>query len=48
MMGLSLLDAFRLVLKRVAAEKAISFEPFAPNAETVAATKAAQRKNLLV
>jgi DNA-damage-inducible protein J len=36
-MGLSLSDAFRLLLKRVAAEKALPFEPLVPNAETVEA-----------
>lgn len=42
-MGLSLSDAFRMLLKRVAAEKALPFEPLVPNAETVAAMKAARR-----
>jgi DNA-damage-inducible protein J len=42
-MGLSLSDAFRLLLKRVAAEKALPFEPLVPNAETVEAMKAARR-----
>jgi DNA-damage-inducible protein J len=42
-MGLSLSDAFRLLLKRVAAEKALPFEPLVPKAETVAAVKAARR-----
>ena len=42
-MGLSLSDAFRLLLKRVAAEKALPFEPLVPNSETVAAMKAARR-----
>jgi DNA-damage-inducible protein J len=42
-MGLTLSDAFRLLLKRVAAEKALPFEPLVPNAETVAAMKAARR-----
>jgi len=41
-MGLSLSDAFRLLLKRVAAEKALPFEPLVPNAETVEAMKAAR------
>ena len=45
-MGLSLSDAFRLLLKRVAAEKALPFEPLVPNAETIAAMKAARRGNL--
>jgi len=41
-MGLSLSDAFRLLLKRIAAEKALPFEPLVPNPETVAAMKAAR------
>lgn len=45
-MGLSLSDAFRLLLKRVAAEKALPFELLSPNAETVAAIKAARRGKL--
>ena len=45
-MGLSLSDAFRMLLKRVAAEKALPFEPLVPNAETVAAMKAARRGDL--
>jgi addiction module RelB/DinJ family antitoxin len=35
--GLTLSDAFRRLLVRVAAEKALPFEPLNPNAETVAA-----------
>jgi DNA-damage-inducible protein J len=42
-MGLSLSDAFRLLLRRVAAEKALPFEPLVPNAVTVEAMKAARR-----
>ena len=45
-MGLSLSDAFRLLLKRVAADKALPFEPLVPNAETVAAMRAARRGEL--
>ena len=45
-MGLSLSDAFRMLLKRVAAEKALPFEPLVPNAETIAAMKAARRGDL--
>ena len=45
-MGLSLSDAFRMLLKRVAAEKALPFEPLVPNAETVAAMKAARQGDL--
>jgi DNA-damage-inducible protein J len=46
-MGLSLSDAFRLLLKRVAAEKALPFEPLTPNAETVAAMRAARKGDLV-
>lgn len=42
-MGLFLSDAFRLLLKRVAADRALPFEPQVPNAKTVAAMKAARR-----
>jgi DNA-damage-inducible protein J len=41
-MGLTLSDAFRLLLRRVAAEKALPFEPLVPNAETVAAMREAR------
>ncbi len=46
-MGLSLSDAFRLLLKRVAAEKALPFEPLVPNAETVDAMKTARRGDVV-
>ncbi len=46
-MGLSLSDAFRLLLRRVAAEKALPFEPLVPNAKTVEAMKAARRGELI-
>jgi DNA-damage-inducible protein J len=45
-MGLSLSDAFRLLLRRVAAERALPFEPLVPNAETVEAMRAARRGEL--
>lgn len=41
-MGLTVSDAFRLLLKRVVAEKALPFEPLVPNAETVAAMREAR------
>nr|WP_236848129.1 type II toxin-antitoxin system RelB/DinJ family antitoxin [Chlorobaculum limnaeum] len=44
--GLTLSDAVRLLLKRVAAEKALPFEPLVPNAETIEAIKAARRGEL--
>lgn len=46
-MGLSLSDAFRLLLKRVAVEKALPFEPLAPNSETIAAMREARQGKLL-
>ncbi len=45
-MGLSLSDAFRLLLKRIAAEKALPFEPLVPNDETVAAMREARKGRL--
>lgn len=46
-MGLTLSDAFRLLVKRIAAEKALPFEPLVPNAETIAAMKAARGGDLV-
>jgi DNA-damage-inducible protein J len=45
--GLTVSDAFRMLLVRVAAEKALPFEPLNPNAETIAAMKAARRGELV-
>jgi DNA-damage-inducible protein J len=45
--GLTVSDAFRLLLVRVAAEKALPFEPLVPNAKTVEAMKAARRGELV-
>ncbi len=42
-MGLTVSDAFRILLTRVAREKALPFEPLIPNDETVAAMLAARR-----
>ncbi len=42
-MGLTVSDAFRIMLIRVAREKALPFEPLVPNAETIAAIEAARR-----
>jgi len=44
--GLTVSDAFRMLLMRVAAEKRLPFEPLVPNAETVEALKAARRGEL--
>lgn len=38
-MGLTVSDAFRLLLTRVAREKALPFEPLIPNEETIKAMK---------
>lgn len=46
-MGLTLSDAFRLLLIRIAREKALPFEPLIPNAETIAAMQAARRGDLV-
>ena len=45
--GLSLSDAIRLMLRRVAAEKALPFEPLIPNAETIEAIMEARRGELV-
>lgn len=42
-MGLTLSDAFRILLTRIAREKALPFEPLVPNAETIEAMKEARR-----
>ncbi|MBK9161362.1 MAG: type II toxin-antitoxin system RelB/DinJ family antitoxin [Nitrosomonadales bacterium] len=38
-MGLTVSDAFRIMLTRVAREKALPFEPLIPNEETIKAMK---------
>ena len=45
-MGLTVSDAFRILLTRVAREKALPFEPLVPNAETIAAMREARRGGL--
>jgi DNA-damage-inducible protein J len=45
-MGLTVSDAFRMLMTRIAAEKALPFEPLVPNAETIAAMKAARQGKL--
>lgn len=42
-MGMTVSDAFRLLLTRVAREKALPFEPLIPNETTIAAMLAARR-----
>ncbi len=41
-MGLTVSDAFRLMMTRIAAEKALPFEPLVPNAETIKAMREAR------
>ena len=45
-MGLTVSDAVRLMLTRVAHDKALPFEPLVPNAATIAAMKAARAGKL--
>jgi DNA-damage-inducible protein J len=45
-MGLTVSDAFRLMLTRIAHDKALPFEPLVPNAVTIAAMKEARRGGL--
>ncbi|HYG28821.1 MAG TPA: type II toxin-antitoxin system RelB/DinJ family antitoxin [Allosphingosinicella sp.] len=45
-MGLTVSDAVRLMLTRVAHDKALPFEPLRPNAETIAAMQEARRGGL--
>ncbi len=45
-MGLTVSDAFRMMLTRIAHEKALPFEPLVPNKETIEAMKEARRGKL--
>ena len=45
-MGLTPSDAFRILLTRVAKEKALPFAPLIPNEETIAAMKEARKGKL--
>ena len=45
-MGLTVSDAFRLLLTRVANEKALPFEPLVPNQKTIEAMKEARKGKL--
>ena len=44
--GLTLSDAFRLMLTRIAREKALPFDPLVPNDITIAAMREARAGNL--
>ena len=45
-MGLTVSDAFRMMMTRIAAEKALPFDPLVPNAKTIAAMKEARNGGL--
>jgi DNA-damage-inducible protein J len=45
--GLTLSDAFRMLIIRIAREKALPFEPLVPNAKTLESIKAARSGNLI-
>jgi DNA-damage-inducible protein J len=45
-MGLTVSDAFRLMMVGIAKEKALPFEPLVPNGEAIEAMKAARRGEL--
>ena len=46
-MGLSVSDAFRLMMIKIAREKKLPFEPLTPNEETIEAMRAARRGELV-
>jgi DNA-damage-inducible protein J len=45
-MGLTVSDAFRLMMTRIAVEKALPFEPLVPNAETIEAMRESRKGGL--
>jgi DNA-damage-inducible protein J len=45
--GLTISDAFRMMLMRTVAEKALPFDPMVPNDETIEAMKVARRGDLV-
>ena len=45
--GLTISDAFRMLLIRVAREKALPFEPFVPSVKAMAAIEAARKGDLV-
>ena len=45
-MGMTVSDAFRILLTRIAHEKALPFDPLVPDATTIRAIKEARRGNL--
>ena len=47
-MGLTISDAFRLMMVRIAMDKALPFAPIVPSEETIEAMKAARRGELTI
>jgi DNA-damage-inducible protein J len=45
--GLTISDVFRMLLIRIAREKALPFEPLVPNIKTIEAIKAARNGDLI-
>jgi DNA-damage-inducible protein J len=45
-MGLTPSDAFRILMTKIAKEKALPFDPFVPNEKTIAAMKEAREGTL--
>ncbi len=45
-MGLTVSDAFRMMMTRIAREKALPFDPLVPNEKTIAAIREARRGGL--
>jgi DNA-damage-inducible protein J len=45
--GLTVSDAFRLMMLRIARDKVLPFEPLIPNAETIEAMEAGRRGELI-
>jgi DNA-damage-inducible protein J len=45
-MGLTASDAFRMMMTRIAREKALPFDPLVPNKETIAAMREARGRKL--
>ena len=44
--GLTVSDAFRMMMRRIVADRRLPFDPLVPNATTIAAIKAARRGDL--
>ena len=45
-MGLTLSDAFRIMLTRIGNEKALPFEPLIPNQDTLSTMRAARKRHV--